>query len=226
MKLYHGTSLAAWLDIEAAGGILPRSETNGSGRKVWHEHPSNPDMIYLTDCYGMYFAGAASNEHGSSDAAVLIEVEVDIENLFPDEDFLEAATRSMEAIPVFGKDLATRTEYFRERLWEFPHLAEESLKNLGTVAHFGAIPLSSITRVTLFNPTPLTFVFDPSISMLNHSIMGGYYEGGTAWIMDGTEIENEMNHIPPEVWAELRTKIEAKTIYGDADRIAKTKEVA
>jgi len=111
MKLYHGTSLAAWRDIEAAGAIKPRSETNGSGRKVWHAHPSNPEMIFLTDCYGMYFAGAASHEHDSADEAVLIEVEVDLERLFPDEDFLEAATRNMDGCPVAGASLEGLSVY-------------------------------------------------------------------------------------------------------------------
>jgi hypothetical protein len=220
MKLYHGTSLAAWRDIEAAGAIKPRSATNGSGRKVWHEHPSNPEMIYLTDCYGMYFAGVASHEHDSADASVLIEVEVDLENLFPDEDFLESASRTMTELPIYGASLAERTEYFRERLWEFPHIAEDSLKNLGTVAHNGEIPISKITRVVGFNPIPLTFVFDPTITMLNHSIMSNYYESGTAWIMDGTEVTGSHGNGTPEMWAELREEIKATTIYENAEEAA------
>jgi hypothetical protein len=220
MRLYHGTSLAAWRDIEAAGGIKPRSETNGSGRKVWHEHPSNPEMIYLTDCYGMYFAGAASHEHDSADAAVLIEVEVDPEDLFPDEDFLEAATRTMKDLPIYGADLAERTEFFRERLWLYPHLAKDSLAHLGTVAHNGEIPIEKITRVVTFNPIPLTFVFDPTITMLNHTIMSDYYESGTAWIMDGTPVSSNYNMNAPEVWEKLRTEIGATTIYENSEEAA------
>ena len=105
-------------------------------------------------------------------------------------------------------------------MWEYWHHAEDSLKHLGTVAHNGEIPIENITRVVKFNPIPLTFVFDPTITMLNHSIMSEYYESGTAWIMDGSEITGHYNNGTPEMWAKLRKEIGAETIYEKTEEAA------
>ncbi len=53
MLLYHGTNLTNWEKIKEVG-LLPRSM--GANSNWEHTVESDPDTIYLTDAYAMYFS--------------------------------------------------------------------------------------------------------------------------------------------------------------------------
>ena len=75
----------------------------------------------------------ASPNHGGE--PVVIEVEVDSARLYPDEDFLEQATRSEKSRQknnyllnqLEGLDMEQRTQFFRDSLLEYKHHYSESL---------------------------------------------------------------------------------------------------
>lgn len=69
MKLYHGTARAT-VDSILAHGIEPRGKRRRSNWK--HSVESNPDCVYLTNCYPLHFSLSAGKD--LSDLAI-IEVE-------------------------------------------------------------------------------------------------------------------------------------------------------
>lgn len=211
MKLYHGTServaRVAWeqgLQSREWQGVEEQED-----RSRW-QFPSGYDRIYLTNCYAAYFAMVAANDERWDDNGrwAIVEVDADDLQLFPDEDFLEQATRGHPDLPVdddgfgppwpdlhdAGSDIHRRSKWFRDYACHFPHMAAESLEHLGTCAVFDEIPPESVTRVVLFDPAAsegnklaAAFAMDPQISLLNHRIMRGKYQALLAWFL-GAEV--------------------------------------
>ena len=192
MKLYHGTSerhLAAILKE----GLKPRGNGNGGN---WKEHPSSPYHVYLTNCYAGYFACAASEK---GEKWVVLEVEVDEDELHPDEDFLEACSRGAakeDAKIIGGTDMKTRTAYYRNNLWDFDHLWEESLNYLGNATYPNTIPPEAITRYVTIDITAedrsslLWTIIDPCISPMNYKFCGDKYKALTKWLF-GDECDTD-----------------------------------
>jgi hypothetical protein len=180
VTLYHGTSEAHARRI-AHEGIRPRNAIEGDGESNW-DIPSRPDMVYLTDVYAGYFAAAASED---GEKWGIAEVVVDSVNLFPDEDYLEQASRGDGPCP--KGDMGERTRWYRDRLENFGHHALDSLEHLGNVAHCGPIPVKNVKRVVLFDPSKsgmiATMAVDPSISIVNHQYMSDKYRAMTQAIM-------------------------------------------
>lgn len=173
MKLYHGTS-AKYLPSIREKGLVPRKRRKGNWTGTIE---SNPRAVYLTNAYPLYFANAAHKDHNA-----LLILEVDIDNLncnklAPDEDFLEQASRHLDIVPSKIKDMVARTRWFRKRaLTEFQHEWQKSVDNLGTCCYYGNIPFSCVTRYALIDPrAPIQRLSDPTITILNYRIMGGYY---------------------------------------------------
>lgn len=83
MKLYHGTT-ADNLENILKNGIQPRfftkKESNWEGPIA-----SRENLVYLTDAYPVYYAMTALK--GEEDL-LIIEVEVDEQDLYPDEDYI------------------------------------------------------------------------------------------------------------------------------------------
>lgn len=195
MKLYHGTN-GAWVENIVKVGLEPRGKRRS--RNNWkgpNTVPSNSKCVYLTNSYAPYFAFNAAR--GKNALCAVVEVDTDLldhTNLFPDEDFLEQGSRTIDD-PVPGT-MAQRTFYFREHQFEFDSgwvlddpedgpttWWQSSLKYLGTCSHRGTIPPSAITRVAVWPHKPnasLAFVWDPSISILNQRLMGKQYQALTA----------------------------------------------
>lgn len=190
MKLYHGTSEKYAEDI-IKYGLKPR----GKKRSHWKGTPSHPGAVYLTNAYAVYFAQAACN--GRRDRLAIFEIEVGpaVLNLFaPDEDYLEQVTRRD---PVWqkqaGTDMKKRTAWFKKRA--FSHFSEEwenSLARLGTCSYFGPIFPGAITRVA-FLPCDHDLVFqsDPTITLINYSIMGAFYRNLTRTIFGDLDLEED-----------------------------------
>lgn len=198
--LYHGTSEEA-AKVAIKEGLKPRS---GTGVKSNWEHTiaSNPDNVYLTHCYAPYFAMCATQERETDICHpslrpmrwAIIEIDtdkLDEECIFPDEDFLEQATRNreedIEALGLEESTMEDRTQWFRDNLHLFQPSWEDSVKHLGNCCYRGEIPPEAITRVSFFdaasNPPLGMMAMDPTITLLNHAICSQKYVALTSWMM-------------------------------------------
>lgn len=184
MILYHGTS-ARHLPSILEAGIKPR------GRKAsqWKAAPSHPDLVYLTNAYPLHFAHAAAK----SGDLLILEVDVSLMSLLPDEDFLEQVTRKQGPAPV-GASMKERTRFYRENLYDFQRYALDSLDGIGNAAHIGTIPASSIKRYVRLSPDAgyrlILAGQDPSITVMNYAILSERYKGWVKWMFDGGENPN------------------------------------
>ncbi len=197
MKLYHGTTEAV-ARLALTEGLCPRS---GTGREShWVDHPSNPDLVYLTTAYAGYFAYAATppEEDAAPQKWGIVEVDTDLLlngcwGLLPDEDWMEQATRNQdlsEAFPGLGdcdEDITLRTAWFRDNLHGFQPLWRESVKGLGNCAYDGYIQPEAITRITLYDPNSCPTItmaaVDPMITTMNYQLCGPKYRAITQWFM-------------------------------------------
>lgn len=186
MKLYHGTTKAVAL-AAMTEGLKPR----GLGPGRWEDNPSRDDCVYLTDAYAPYFAAnAADISAGEEWAIVEVDTKLFSNKMLPDEDFLEQAARlklieHKAPYEYITWSMDERTAWFRHRLgwWEEHWLA--SLRSLGTCCALGEVPAEAITRVSIFNPatnpTAAFMALDPTISMLNYTLMGPKYRMLNRW---------------------------------------------
>ena len=196
-KLYHGTN-GRWLDNIMKNGIEPRGSRRARDNWKHVAHRSNPKCVYLTDSYAPYFAFNASR--GSDPQCAVVEVDADLLDpacLFPDEDFLEQASRHVPD-PVQGT-MSQRILHYRARQFEYDgqcHSSsgeetawwQASLKHLGTCCHRGVIPASAITRAVIWPHEPnimMMLVWDPTISVINQKVCGDRYRALTAKLMAG-----------------------------------------
>jgi hypothetical protein len=196
MKLYHGTS-AAIARKALDEGLLPRRDTGRASH--WTECPSREDLVYLTTAYAGYFACNATDE---LEPWGIVEIDTDtdllelLDNLVPDEDWLEQGCRAAPDLPTAYRalDMEGRTAYWRERLTRLGYLWEQSVESLGNCAHVGPIPPEAITRVAIFdprsNPNIAITAVDPTISILNYRICQGKYHALIRWFM-GEEVAVE-----------------------------------
>lgn len=169
--MYHGTSAKALSSI-LTSGLRPR----GRGRGNWDQR-SHSRAVYLTTAYGLHFAAAAARR---GDAFLILEVDcrhLDCSLLAPDEDFLEQSTRGSEDFCGCGSDLKSRTAWLKKRaLSSFGHHWPDSIKGLGTCAYHAPISPRLVTRAAVVpRAHPLALASDPTITITNYSIMGGYY---------------------------------------------------
>lgn len=180
MILYHGTS-ARYREAIERDGLLPRDET-GKSSKWDAKYPSHPDMIYLTNTYAIFYAIAAAE---GDENGLIVEVEVDEDYLYPDEDPLAQVTGKEDYDGLADMSLEQRTDYFRENMYEFQHLYPESLRLLGTCCHAGGIAVDEIKRIVEFPIMgDLVMAHDPCISVMNYKFRGEYYINQLQRFMD------------------------------------------
>lgn len=182
MKLYHGTS-SRYLPSIKENGLKPRKKSKGNWTGTI---TSNPNAVYLTNAYPLHFAGAACR---GQDSILILEVDTTELNPFlfaPDEDFLEQASRSLDIKGLKDTDMASRTKWFRKRaLTQFQHEWQKSIDHLGTCCYYGTIPFESVTRyAVLARKSPPKFMSDPTITLINYKIMGGFYRNLIRRIFD------------------------------------------
>ncbi len=227
MELYHGTSESRAKKI-LKEGIKPR---HVSGKSNWkHSVESNPEAVYLTDAYPMYFAFNAGKE---KERWAIIEVDTDLldeSKLHPDEDVLEQAGRKYDSLPKTWK-MNRRTRHYRKEAINNPNW-RRSLEFMGTCAYYGAIPVEAITRVVYFDPSKYDGGFtlsliDCMVTLMNYKFCGEQYRARTKWLMgecdDATKIsgfgfsggnfEEEIKRWEEEI--NNRTGIEEKRIEHD-----------
>ena len=193
--LYHGTS-SRWLKNILKVGLEPRG--SHPARDNWKHvaHRSHRRCVYLTDSYAPYFS---HNTCRNEDEAVIIEIRLDSlnqTNLYPDEDFLEQITRGRDEL---SGDMSSRTIAYRKRLFEFDRFTptgnanyplwwQLSLASLGTCSHKGVIPVQAISRIVTYpysSNFQLTFVWNPTISLINQRICGDRYRELTRRLFAG-----------------------------------------
>lgn len=183
MKLYHGTT-ARVARAALTGGLRPR----GNRKSNWEHAPSRSDAVYLTSAYALHFATCCENDREKQWG--IVEVETDRLNPFrlaPDEDFLEQRGRKHDGVE---GDMLARTKHYRDRLWNYQCDTDgkpnwlHSVEGLGNCAHEGPIPADAITRIALISKdrSDIRWASDPTISLINFRILGGYYNALTGLI--------------------------------------------
>jgi hypothetical protein len=205
MLLYHGTSFSSWEKIQETG-LLPRKL---GGNSNWeHTVESDPNTVYLTDAYAMYFAYQCTNadKDGNLDKAIIIEVDSSLLNqkkFVADEDALEQVSRNTpggDGLPE-SMTMEERTVHYRKmakRYAEVGYGHEWSLKALGTCGYKGKIPLKAITRVAIIDLSvqkQLSVFLDPSISILNYRFVGAKYRALSAMIFDDEPKPEDMEFL-------------------------------
>lgn len=171
MKLYHGTSVKH-LEKILSKGLVPRGRRKGN----WQEFPSRSDMVYLTTAYAPFFA-----LQSGSDKGLIIEVECELDDLYPDEDFIAQvlAKQTQNDLHEIHGEVKKNLEFYK-------HHAVDSIQRLGNCCHKGSISTHSISRYVVIDfrkRTDLAMQFgDPQISLLNYMILGEKYRSTIAWL--------------------------------------------
>jgi hypothetical protein len=190
--LYHGTS-AVRLESIKKKGIVPRIKSRVEGNWT-HTVKSNRNSVYLTDAYAWHFAACASSTEENG-----LILEIDKDQLFtwllcPDEDALEQGTRTLIG-PNFAPTnwgMLKRTKFYRKIAPLNPHLADESLKVMGTCGYYGIIPWSAVTRyVTIdwkkLDPSLRMQAIDSQVSIANYKFLQDRHKAFTRWFF-GDEV--------------------------------------
>jgi hypothetical protein len=177
--LYHGTSAKA-ARIAMTEGIQPRGKHGKSNWKRTIE--SNPDTVYLTDAYPVYFALNAAGK-GNQGAVLQIDVAKLCQPfLVPDEDVLEQAGRGRDDVP---GSMKKRTRHYRAQMSD--HIGLDtwltSLEAMGTCGFMATIPPEAISRVAMidFNKASHLSMFagDAMICLGNYRFCGPKYRNLT-----------------------------------------------
>ena len=167
ITVYHGTTERV-LERILQEGIKPRRKKDGN----WKGNlQSRSDLVYLTYCYGAYYASMACKKN---DKAVILKIELD-ENkipLYPDEEFLVHAFDLMKGKPnrkTFLKIIKDINPKEYKELWK------KSLDFLGTVSTDFIAPEYIIAYTKQRNSLDFILHCDPSISPLNYKFCGQMY---------------------------------------------------
>jgi len=158
--LYHGTSLRCWEQIQKDGYINPRA-----GEGNWALR-SRDEYVYLTTVYAPFFA--VNSSEGS--LPVIIEVSVDTQLLYPDEDFLgQVLHQHYSDVPL---DVLTETADVKLNQQFF----DISLSMMGVAAHLGRIGKERWLRsVVVDNKSWEALAVDAQVSLLNHQFCSEKY---------------------------------------------------
>ena len=157
MTLYHGTD-AQYLDDILKNGIVPRGTSKGNWQHA--DLFSNPNMIYLTDCYAFYYSAMQVTDNQKD--SLVLKIEVDENDLCCDEDILmqvnnkdkrfafEKITETNKRLKIVSretskwskfknKDPKHQHRFFSNYIHYFKSDWQFSLEHLGCVGHIGKI---------------------------------------------------------------------------------------
>ncbi len=169
ITLYHGTSFQHWQSIKK-NGLLPRGQLDTDGN--WEgDVISKPELVYLTTAYPVYFALQAAGEDHN---LLVLEVEVEVEDLYPDEDFIAYALKQK---PFADLPLAEVIKHIHP--FDFKELATRSLEYNGVVST-KRIPPERIINHCVLEMTkhvrPIMWLGGDSMPIpLNYQILGKQY---------------------------------------------------
>jgi hypothetical protein len=164
--LYHGTSRRNALKIEREGFL--------TDKKYNWRVKSKKGFIYLSIAYAPFYAFSIKN---ANDTLALIKVEVDTNDLYPEDDFL---------MLMMGKPVYKQRDINKVDFEKYKYLWKASLEYLGNVAI--KPEKIRIIGITYFDGKRLILKCDPCITTLNFKIMGNYYAKLTEWIYKGKNI--------------------------------------
>ena len=175
--LYHGTGSAS-LESILQEGLQPRSKTGVPSH--WKEYPSKPEFVYLTSTYPVYFAMAVA---GEKDKPVVLKVEVDENQLYPDEDFLAQFASMQLGVALRDLPIDYHPSDFKD-LWRY------ALDGSGLVCTPQVNP-ESILDYKVLDDIGLAMQIggDATPHYLNYAVMGNYYQGCVKALFDGGEAE-------------------------------------
>ena len=187
VRLFHGTSETAARRI-LKEGLSPRGL---SRETAWPDCPSRTDAVYLTTSYAPYFAAQASEDENAD----ILEIDVsmlDTDLMYPDEDYIEQATRGKDIIP--GSTMEERTEFSRNNLKRFAAFTPQSIKHLGNCTYFGTIRPEAIKAYAVLNSEhPLVqWAMEPLITLANQRMCGHRYRALTHYLMGESGYEKEI----------------------------------
>lgn len=165
--LYHGTNPTNADAIESEGFSGRKGDGNWKD-----EMKSMEGYVYLTTAYAIFYACNAAGDDGRG---TIFKVEVDTDDLCPDEDYLRSAGLLLE----LTKKKRTLSDYTDH--------SQASLDFLGSVA----IKPESIKILERkdFDTGEMWRYSDPSISVLNYRILGMYYRKLTEVFMAGGDLD-------------------------------------
>ena len=168
MILFHGT-FTAYCETILSQGLLPRGQT---GLSNWQgDVTSKSHLVYLTTAYPVYFACQAA--HDLYDLLIL-KVEVDDDELYPDEDFLAHLAQQKGMFP--GHRLSEINPHVEPL--DNKHLAPYSLQHNGIVAVRSVPPERIVGTVVIPSRDRQTIMMIGGDSIpipLNYRIIGPRY---------------------------------------------------
>lgn len=162
--LYHGTSEKNAKQIEKEGFK--------TDKKYNWQIKSKKGFVYLSSAYAPFYAMTTNSKR-----LALIKVEVDTNDLYPEDDFI---------MHILRKPKYTQKELDEIDLEKNKHLWKESLNYLGNVEI--KPDKIKILGIRYFDGKHLLYKCDPVICPKNFMIMGDYYKELTKWIFEGNEI--------------------------------------
>jgi hypothetical protein len=198
MILYHGTS-EKFLDNILREGLSPRL----SRKSHWKAHPSAKDRVYLTNAYAVYFATAVAEK---GERGVVLQVDVDVSKLVADEDALAQCKIVDEDLQhLNAMNLKERTKFWKKQAPRYPELAQISLERLGNVAHMGVIPPAQIVKFVTFDIVPeIVFGHDPTISVLNFTLLGNCYKKALREFVESDGKEGRVVRSSDALWDQIK----------------------
>lgn len=181
MILYHGTS-TEYLKTILAKGLLPRKRT---GISNWTGNiESKPYLVYLTTAYPVYFALHATKEPHD---LLILKVEVDEEDLLPDEDFLARVLRQQEKLDMPLEQINPHVDPRKNK-----HLTPECLQYNGIAATTKVLPNKILDHriIKSENFSVIMSIGGDSMPIpVNYKILGKQYRKAMEALFDQGEQE-------------------------------------
>lgn len=202
MILYHGTKFAILPKIKKEG-IKPLQDNTQTGN--WkHTIPSRIGHVYLTNAYPWYFAAHCTRIRSK---ALVLEIDIPEDMLYPDEDFIGQVLHRKEEYSDY--DLLELTEAID--LEEYKHNWEDSLTHMGTCSYKGIIPWQYVKRYAVVSDWNFLFMCsDAQVSLINYKFVGYKYK--ELLKLSFKDIEEFVDPLFPE---ELREQLNIKPLRID-----------
>lgn len=190
MKLYHGTSLRNLIRILAEGHIRPRPKDDKGN---WgHTYVSHEGLVYLTDTYPLFYAYQACKDN---DKPVILEIEIDEGELYPDEDFIRLVMEKQYKVSIKDADRIMKVK--RIDVQSNKHLALDSLEGIGTACYHGFIPVEWITRICILWDKWLVYNHIDHVvsSVMGHEVLKDRYQPLLKYLFDAEKYQTMQGFI-------------------------------
>jgi uncharacterized protein YnzC (UPF0291/DUF896 family) len=218
MTLYHGTD-AQYLDDILKNGIVPRGTSKGNWQHA--DLFSNPNMIYLTDCYAFYYSAMQVTDNQKD--SLVLKIEVDENDLCCDEDILmqvnekdkrvafEKIIETNKKLKIVShetskwskfknKDHKHQHRFFSNYIHYFKKHWEFSLEHLGCVGHIGKIEPHKIKDYVVHDMLTCFWSHDNQVTLENHKVKGDYQRAELKYLFDEPMDDRDRQAIKENEW--------------------------